>query len=153
MYLSFKHTFFNSSTARFLVSGVFWVLWDLFIFLSSFSAILLGGIIRKIPPTKSLPKNGVIALWPNTRVVKCKYYVSQKQNGFNNKIHWNSILLTFIFKFEATLVWTNFSLLSNLSNCEFTTGHTKNRNSCVLLCFIKPILGNRYGPGVNSLRQ
>jgi len=24
---------------------------------------------------------------------------------------------------------------------------------CVLLCFIKPILGNRYGPGVNSLRQ
>jgi len=27
------------------------------------------------------PKNGVIALWPNTRVVKCKYYVSQKQMG------------------------------------------------------------------------
>ena len=24
---------------------------------------------------------------------------------------------------------------------------------CVLLCFIKPILGNRYGPGVNSLRE
>ena len=24
---------------------------------------------------------------------------------------------------------------------------------CVLLCFIIPILGNRYGPGVNSLRQ
>ena len=24
--------------------------------------------------------------WPNTHVVKCKYYVSQKQNGFNNKI-------------------------------------------------------------------
>jgi len=24
---------------------------------------------------------------------------------------------------------------------------------CVLLCFIKPILGNRYGPGVNFLRQ
>ena len=23
----------------------------------------------------------------------------------------------------------------------------------VFLCFIKPILGNRYGPGVNSLRQ
>ena len=38
--------------------------------------------VRKIPP-----KNGVIALWPNTRVVKCKYYVSQKQNGFNKKIH------------------------------------------------------------------
>jgi len=27
------------------------------------------------------PKNGVIALWPNTSVVKCKYYVSQKQMG------------------------------------------------------------------------
>ena len=49
------------------------------------------------------PKNGVIALWPNTRVVKCKYYVPQKQNGFNNKIHWYSILLTFIFKFTASL--------------------------------------------------
>ena len=34
---------------------------------------------------------------------KCKYYVSQKQNGFNNKIHWYSILLTFIFKFAARL--------------------------------------------------
>jgi len=45
------------------------------------------------------PKNGVIALWPNTRIVKCKYIVSQKQNGFNNKIHWYSILLTFMFKF------------------------------------------------------
>jgi len=49
------------------------------------------------------PKNWVIALWPNTRVVKCKYYVSQKQNGFNNKIHWYSILLNFIFKFTARL--------------------------------------------------
>ena len=28
-----------------------------------------------------LPKNEVIALWPNTRVVKCKYYVSQKKMG------------------------------------------------------------------------
>ena len=24
---------------------------------------------------------------------------------------------------------------------------------CVLLCFIKPILGNRYGPGVSSCQQ
>ena len=24
---------------------------------------------------------------------------------------------------------------------------------CVLLCFVDPILGNRYGPGVNSFRQ
>ena len=47
------------------------------------------------------PKNGVIALWPNTRVVNCKYYVSQKRNGFNNKIHWYNILLTFIFKFTG----------------------------------------------------
>jgi len=31
--------------------------------------------------------NGVIALWPNTGVVKFKYHVSQKQIGFNNKIH------------------------------------------------------------------
>ena len=27
----------------------------------------------------------------------------QKQNGFNNKIHWYSILLTFIFKFTERL--------------------------------------------------
>ena len=49
------------------------------------------------------PKNGVIALWSNTRVVKCKYYVSQKQNEFNNKIHWYNTLLTFIYKFTAGL--------------------------------------------------
>ena len=47
------------------------------------------------------PKNGGIALWPNTHVVKCKYCVSQKQNGFNNKMHWYSILLTFKYKFAA----------------------------------------------------
>ena len=62
------------------------------------------------------PKNGVIALWPNTRVVKCEYYVSQKQNGFNNKIHWYSILLTFIIKFTARLEWTKICVLSHLSN-------------------------------------
>ena len=49
------------------------------------------------------PKNGVITLWPNTRVVKCKYSVSQKQIGFNNKIHWYSSVLTFVFEFTARL--------------------------------------------------
>jgi len=49
------------------------------------------------------PKNGLIALWPNTRVVKCKYSVSQKQNGFNNKVHWYNILLIFISKFTDRL--------------------------------------------------
>ena len=49
------------------------------------------------------PKNGLIALWLNTRVVKCKYSVSQKQNGFNNKVHWYNILLTFIPKFTVRL--------------------------------------------------
>ena len=63
------------------------------------------------------PKNGVIALWPKTRVVKCNYYVAQKQNGFNNKIHWYSILFTFIFKFTARLQWTTICVMSNLNNC------------------------------------
>ena len=67
------------------------------------------------------PKNGVIALWPNTRGVKCKYYVSQKQNPFNNKFYWYSILLTFKYKFTARLHWTKIYVLSNLSNCRFTT--------------------------------
>jgi len=49
------------------------------------------------------PKCGVIALWLNTRAVKCKYYVSPKKNGFNNKIHWYGILVTFVFKFTAKL--------------------------------------------------
>jgi len=39
-----------------------------------------------IPPT-----NGEIALWPNARVVQCKYYVSLKRNGCNNKIMWYNI--------------------------------------------------------------
>ena len=34
-----------------------------------------------------------------------------------------------------------------------THTHTTHTHWCVLLCFIIPILGNRYGPGVNSLRQ
>ena len=64
------------------------------------------------------PKNGVIALWPNTRVVKCKYYVSQKQNGFNNKIHWYSILLTFIHKFTAEALGLEYvySVISVIDN-------------------------------------
>jgi len=53
------------------------------------------------------PKYGEIALWPNTRVVKCKYCVSQKQN----KIQWYSILLTLICKFNSRAlnecsIWT-----------------------------------------------
>ena len=67
------------------------------------------------------PKNGVIALWSNTRVVKCKYYVSQKQNGFNNKICSYSILLTFIFKFTARLLWTKIFVPGNLSKDGKTT--------------------------------
>ena len=42
------------------------------------------------------PKNGLIALWPNTHVVKCKYFDSQKHNGFNNKYHCYNMLLTFV---------------------------------------------------------
>ena len=34
----------------------------------------------------SPPKSGEIALWPNTRVVKCKSYVSQKRNESNDKV-------------------------------------------------------------------
>ena len=60
-------------------------------------------LVKSLAVRMTPPKNGVIALWPNKRVVKCKYYVSQKQNGFNNKIHWYSILLTLIFKFTARL--------------------------------------------------
>jgi len=66
------------------------------------------------------PKNGEIVLWPNTRVVKFKY-VSQKQNGFNNKIHSYSILLTFIFKFTARHYWTKVFMPSNLSKDGKTT--------------------------------
>ena len=44
------------------------------------------------------PKNGVVALWPNTREVKCKYCVSQKRNEANNKNQWFNMLLTFIFE-------------------------------------------------------
>ena len=39
---------------------------------------------KEKPCINEPPKNGKIALWPNTRVVKCKYRVSQKQIGLNN---------------------------------------------------------------------
>jgi len=42
------------------------------------------------------PKIGQIALWPNTRGVKCKYCVSQKRNEANDKAQWYVVLLTFI---------------------------------------------------------
>jgi len=78
--------------------------------------------VTKIKETdKRPPQNGEIALWPNTRVVKRKYYASQKQNGFNNKIHSYSILLTFIFKFTARLSWTKIFVPSNLSKDGKTT--------------------------------
>jgi len=61
--------------------------------------------------------NGVIALWKNRRVVKCKYYVSQKQNGFNNKIHWYSILLTLICKFVGRLQRKKYEGTFGGKNC------------------------------------
>ena len=36
------------------------------------------------------PKNGEIALWPNTLVVKCKYCVSQKRNEANDMRQWHN---------------------------------------------------------------
>ena len=41
---------------------------------------VLGYLSLQVPP-----KDGVIALWPNTRVVKCKYCASQKRNEANDK--------------------------------------------------------------------
>ena len=57
----------------------------------------VGGEHRLMKP----PENGVIVLWPNTLVVKCKYCVSQKRNEANNKNHWYNVLLTFRIKFTA----------------------------------------------------
>jgi hypothetical protein len=67
----------------------------------------------------------LIALWPNTRVVKCKYSVSQKQNGLNNNADWYNMLLTFIPYLTDTLLWTKISALSNLSNEKGLPGNTK----------------------------
>ena len=58
--------------------------------------------------------------WANMRVVKCKYYVSQKPNGFNNNVHSDSILLTFIYKLTSILLWTRIFLYSNISKHEKT---------------------------------
>ena len=48
--------------------------------------------------------------------------------------------------FELFLEFTLFEF-------RFTVFFPLSCGVCVLLCFIIPILGNRYGPGVNSLRQ
>jgi len=52
--------------------------------------------VRERQTDREPPKNGEIALWPNTRVVKCKYCVSQKRNEANDKDQWYSVLLTYI---------------------------------------------------------
>jgi len=62
----------------------------------------------------------VRGLCPNTRVVKCNYYVSQKQNGFNNKIRWYSILLTYIVKYIARFD----GIHGNTKNQELTPSST-----------------------------
>jgi len=52
----------------------------------------LGFRLMNLPP----PKNGEIAMWPNMRVVKCKYCVSQKRYEANDKAQWYNVLLTFV---------------------------------------------------------
>jgi len=42
-----------------------------------------------------LPKTGEIALWPNTRVVKCTFMFAQTPNDYNNKNYWYNFLDTF----------------------------------------------------------
>jgi len=49
------------------------------------------------------PKNAEIALSPNTRVVKCKYCISQKRKQDNDKIQWYNISVIFIIQFTARL--------------------------------------------------
>jgi len=66
-------------------------------------------------------KDGEIALWSATNcwyVVKC---VSQKRNQSNNKKRWYNILVIFTFKLKYLENETKIWLLSNLSNCRFTT--------------------------------
>jgi len=47
--------------------------------------------------------------------MKCKYYVSQKQNAFNNQFYSSSILLTFIYTLMTRLLCTKLYVLSNLT--------------------------------------
>ena len=64
-------------------------------------------------------------------VVKCKYFVSQKPNWFNNKRHLYSILLTFMFKFTVRfssrgkvkkLIWQTYMV--GLVGWEMAKGNT-----------------------------
>ena len=55
---------------------------------------------------------------------------------------FNRFPLSSVSHFQPCMIFNCVSF-SNVSSCP----------GCVLLCFIKPILGNRYGPGVNSFRQ
>jgi len=45
-----------------------------------------------VPLPKNVGMDSEIALWPNTRVVKYKYYVPQQRNESNDKVHWYSRL-------------------------------------------------------------
>jgi len=68
-----------------------------------------------------LPKDGIIALWLATNRWYVVKFVSQKRNQSNNKNQWYNILVTFIFKLNCHQYETKIWLLSNLSNCRFTT--------------------------------
>ena len=54
---AFKHTSLNSSTTQISRSGVFWIFWDLWRLLSSFTAMLLGDVIFLKP--REFTKNAV----------------------------------------------------------------------------------------------
>jgi len=65
----------------------------------------ISGILSDFPPKiRSLSSISLSStINPGILSGKSEYYVSQEQNMFNNKIHWYSILLTFIFNFTARL--------------------------------------------------
>jgi len=54
-------------------------------------------LIESLDQISKPPMNEEIALAEDACSKMCKYYMSQKQNGFNHKRQWYHILITFEF--------------------------------------------------------
>ena len=65
----------------------------------------------------------------------------------------NNIYKSKLNLLELILCFVQFLVCLYVCVCKCLFHNKMRMFTCVLLCFIIPILGNRYGPGVNSLRQ
>ena len=110
----------------------------------------------------SFPKN--VTFWPKAMCAKTDHYPSRGRRSRINLIGLAkkaSKTGSYGYRHDGywyTPGWYYTFHLDVVNKSVYIHERTQARpfqffSKCVLICFVDPILGNRYGPGVNSLRQ